>query len=167
MAQISEASRHKELDIIQDVVIRLAANSFQVKTWMMGIVTAILAFKNEEIFSAGKTVSNAGLWISLVLLFPVIMFWYLDAFFLRNERLYRELYKWVVINRPFSDKYLFDLNTFEREDFENGGTNKIDLVCKIENVGGTMLRKTLLWFYAIPLILIIALVLYNLLPRIK
>ena len=36
---------HKELDLIQDVIKRMAANSFQVKTWTMGIVTAVLALQ--------------------------------------------------------------------------------------------------------------------------
>jgi len=104
---------HKELDLIQDVVKRQAANSFQVKTWMMGIVTAILAFKNEEIFSAGKTPGHHGLWICLVLLLPIICFWYLDGFFLQTEKIYRELYKWVVLNRPAKTELLYDLNTLK------------------------------------------------------
>jgi len=82
---IETAIIHKELDLIQDVVKRQATNSFQVKTWMMGIVTAILAFKNDEIFSAGKTPGHHGLWISLVLLLPIICFWYdLNTFKRKN-----------------------------------------------------------------------------------
>jgi hypothetical protein len=162
MDTISETARHKEMDMIQDVVKRMAANSFQVKTWMMGIVTAILAFKNEEIFSGGKNCGHTGLWISLVLIFPVVMFWYLDAFFLRTEKLYRELYKWVVLNRPLTDKYLYDLNTFDREDFVHPQNPILNLATKTGSVGSTMISKTLRWFYAIPLVFVIALAVYNL-----
>jgi len=162
MESVSETAKHKEMDMIQDVIKRMAANSFQVKTWMMGIVTAILAFKNEDIFSGGNGGNHAGLWISLVLLFPVVMFWYLDAFFLRTERLYRQVYQWVIVNRPITDKYLYDLNTFIREDFTTQQTQTVNLSSNIGSIGAIMISKTLRWFYAIPLVIIIALFVYNL-----
>lgn len=156
---------HKELDLIQDVVKRQAANSFQVKTWMMGIVTAILAFKNEEIFSAGKTPGHHGLWISLVLLLPIICFWYLDAFFLQTEKIYRELYKWVVLNRPDKTELLYDLNTFDRKNYQKNGEPVEDLKAKAGSVLKIMFSITLRTFYLIPLILVLALVSYNLILK--
>ena len=159
---LTDAAIHKELDLIQDIIKRMAANSFQVKTWMMAIVTAILAFKHEEIFSGGTSCNHAGVWISLVLLFPVLMFWYLDAFFLRTERQYRRLYHWVVTNRPFTKAYLYDLNTFIREDFTASPLPPAaNLLVGIADIAGIMFSKTLRWFYAIPLVLVLTLILYN------
>jgi hypothetical protein len=72
----------KHMDLIQDVVKRMASNSFQLKTWTIGIVSAILAMagKDEQIYL-----------IPLAAV-PILLFWGLDAYFLRLERLYRKLY---------------------------------------------------------------------------
>jgi len=161
LSEVTEPIRHKEIDLIQDIVKRMAANSFQVKTWMMGIVTAILAFKNEEIFSAGKTPGHQGVWVSAVLLLPIICFWFLDGYFLKTERLYREVYKWVIANRPLTVDYLYDLNTFEREDWTNSAKPKVDLSKKAKTTWQAMRSRTLVPFYAIPFGLIVFLVVYN------
>jgi hypothetical protein len=60
----------------------MASNSFQLKTWTIGIVSAILAMagKDEQIYL-----------IPLAAV-PILLFWGLDAYFLRLERLYRKLY---------------------------------------------------------------------------
>jgi len=161
--QLNDTIKHKEIDLIQDVIKRMAANSFQVKTWMMGIVTAILAFKNEEIFSAGKTAHHAGIWISLVLLLPIICFWFLDGFFLKTEKLYREVYRWVIANRELTVDHLYDLNIFKREDWTIPSKPEEDLLTKAGTVWGAMWSKTLMPFYAIPFVMVVALVAYNLL----
>jgi hypothetical protein len=53
---------HKELDLIQDVIKRMAFNSFEVKKWLIGILTAIVVFKHEELLGG----STEYIW----LLFP-------------------------------------------------------------------------------------------------
>ncbi|WP_299590182.1 hypothetical protein [Mucilaginibacter sp.] len=151
----------KELDLIQDVIKRMATNSFQVKTWMMSIVTAILAFKNTEVFSAGLTKDHHGVYICLVLLMPIICFWYLDGFFLRTEKLYRELYKWVIANRPKTDRYLYDLNTLKRENFVDTSQPDIDCQADAKTVWDAMKTKTLLPFYLVPFLLVVFLAAYN------
>lgn len=155
------AAVHKELDLIQDVIKRQAANSFQVKTWMMSIVTAILAFKNEEIFSAGKTPHHQGIWISLILLLPIICFWFLDGFFLKTEKIYREIYQWVLRNRPLTDDYLYDLNTFTRKDYSKPGASDLNLEAEAKTVWDALFTTTLSLFYLVPFVLVIGLVLYN------
>ncbi len=137
---------HKELDLIQDVVKRMATNSFEVKKWLIGILTAIVVFKNDELLGGNMNF----IWLLLV---PVICFWYLDAFFLRTERLYRELYKWVVTNRPFTDAYLYDLNTMKRVNHQNVEVNFSENIPGILKVA----LSTTLWpFYTVPLVFIIA-----------
>lgn len=153
---------HKELDLIQDVIKRQAANSFQVKTWTMGIVTAVLAFKNTEIFSAGIASKHQSLWTSLILLLPIICFWYLDAFFLQTERKYRELFKWVIANRAAHAEFLYDLNTFERKNYQATGEPVEDLAANVAGVRAVMWSVTLRTFYLIPLVLVLALSAYNL-----
>ena len=69
--------------MIQAVITRMGSNSFAVKTWSVGLVAALLTFAAEK---------DATPWRILVALVPVGIFWYLDAFYLRQERLFRRLY---------------------------------------------------------------------------
>ena len=98
---------HKELDLIQGVINRMAANSFEVKKWLIGIITAIVVLSKDNIADG----SSQMIWI---LLLPILSFWYLDAFYLSKEKLFKEMYRWVVSYRNKTDEYLYDLNTTKR-----------------------------------------------------
>ena len=88
----------KELDLIQSCILRMANNSFQLKGW--AITLATLAFA----VMPGEKAKFAAL-------IPVFAFWYLDAFYLRLERLYIKMYNWVLNERPGGNTtYLFNLN---------------------------------------------------------
>ena len=76
----------KEVDIIQEIIKRMAHNSFLIKGWTITLVVATLLLKGNK----------AQAFITFI---PLIGLWYLDAYFLRQERLYRKLYSWVVANR--------------------------------------------------------------------
>jgi hypothetical protein len=41
---------HKELDLIQDIVKRMAQNSFQVKAWLIGILSALVVLESKALF---------------------------------------------------------------------------------------------------------------------
>ena len=152
---------HKELDLIQDIVKRMADNSFKIKAWLIGLLFAIVAFEKDAIFiEANDNIPAAVTYgLNALLLLPILCFWYLDGFFLHTERLYRNLYKWVVANRPDNKNYLYDLNTFKREDVRKDGaiTNLAD-----EGVMSVIFSKTLIPFYIIPLLFVIGLFAYNL-----
>ncbi len=89
----------KEIDLIQDTIKRMAFNSFLIKGWTITLVVATLLVK--------KGAQEP--WIALI---PLVVFWFLDAYFLWQERLYRKLYDWVVENRPFTEEYLFNMNAY-------------------------------------------------------
>ena len=137
---------HKELDLIQDVIKRMASNSFEVKKWLIGILSAIVVFIRDELL--GGNIQLIGL-----LLVPVLCFWYLDAFFLSTEKLYREMYKWVIEYRSQTDKYLYDLNTMSRE---FPADKVVDFIIPKNNVWHVMFSKTLLPFYSVPVVFIVA-----------
>ncbi|MBI2967325.1 MAG: hypothetical protein HYY40_05870 [Bacteroidetes bacterium] len=137
---------HKELDLIQGLITRMASNSFEVKKWLIGILTAIVVFKYDELLGGNGQL----IWLLLV---PVFCFWYLDAFFLSTEKLYREMYKWVVKYRSQTGKYLYDLNSMSRE-FPDGNTEH--LINEKNNVWNVMFSKTIWPFYAVPVFFIIA-----------
>ena len=71
---------HKEIDLIQSCITRMAQNSFMVKGWFVSLYAVVLALLPEKI--------NLFL-LCTVLIMVNLMFWYLDAFFLRTEKIYR------------------------------------------------------------------------------
>lgn len=74
----------KHLEMAQGVVNRLAGNSFSIKSWSMAVIGAAL------IFIARADVANPNVLFALLL--PVIGFWYLDSYYLWQERLFRAVY---------------------------------------------------------------------------
>ena len=76
----------KHLEFIQAVITRMNTNSFQIKGWAITIVAALLA-----VFASTKN----ELFI-LVSLLPVTVFWFLDTYYLMQERKFRGLYNDVA-----------------------------------------------------------------------
>lgn len=72
----------KHLELIENIINRLAKNSFFLKGWTVIFVTALLGFatKYSEPFYV------------LLTLIPSLFFWGLDGFYLRQEQLFRQLY---------------------------------------------------------------------------
>jgi len=95
----------KEIDIVQDIIKRMASNSFMIKGWTVALVAITLLLKGEK-------------YHVFIAYIPIFVFWYLDAYFLRLERLYRRLYKWIIDNRLRTDEYLFDMDyrRFEKQE---------------------------------------------------
>ncbi len=79
----------KHLEIIQGVENRLSTNSFLLKGWSVVLISALFAL------AAGDTEI---LFIYLAF-FPAFAFWFLDGYFLWQERLYRRLYDHVRIKQ--------------------------------------------------------------------
>lgn len=77
------------LGFIQDTIARMANNSFLLKGWTVSVTAGILAF-----VATGPNPLFA--WIGL---FPTTAFWLLDAYYLKQERLYRKLYDDVRAGR--------------------------------------------------------------------
>ena len=75
----------KHLEFIQSVINRMASNSFMLKGWAVTLVAGIFVL-------AGKDTDKL---YFLVAYIPVIVFWWLDAYYLLQERLYRSLYEKV------------------------------------------------------------------------
>lgn len=85
---MSEASKHKHLELIQGVINRMSVNSFQMKGWSVLLVSAILTLS----IKIDGTVSSSVVYVTYV---PILAFWALDGFFLTQERRYRKLYDHV------------------------------------------------------------------------
>lgn len=74
--------RVKQLEMVQSVINRLAGNSFQVKNWAVGTATGAMAL----------VATSANPWTMVIGLLPSVCFWYLDAYYTWQERLFRRLY---------------------------------------------------------------------------
>jgi hypothetical protein len=72
----------KHLEMIQAVITRLGGNGFLVKGWAVTVAGAVVGF----------AVDRQQWGLALVALAPTLLFWLLDASFLRNERLFRDLF---------------------------------------------------------------------------
>ncbi len=111
----------KEIEIIQNVIKRMAFNSFMIKGWTITLVAVTLLLKGSK-------------YQVIIAYIPLIVFWFLDAYFLWQERLYRHLYKWVIQHRLETDKYLFDMNAYR---FKEKEQSRLRIMFSI----------TLGWFY--------------------
>lgn len=91
----------EEIKVIQDIIKRMANNSFLLKGWAVTVVVITIALKLD-------VKNNTQPWLAII---PLIAFWYLDAYYLQQEKLFRELHNWVRENRLFTADNLFDLGT--------------------------------------------------------
>ena len=132
---------HKEIDLIQNVINRMANNSFLLKGWLITLISVILALSKDSII-----IGNL-IYLCMIVCLPVIVFWYLDAFFLHKERCYRKLYDWV--NRKDTDEHLYSLN-YKR--FEHD----------VQSITKIMFSETLFPFYGLTIFILIIITIYNL-----
>ena len=118
----------EEINIIQDIIKRMAFNSFLIKGWAITLVVVSLLLKGDK-------------YQVLISFIPLIVFWFLNAYFLWQERMYRKLYDWVIGNRLKTDEYLFDMNAYRFKD-------------TVQSKFRIMFSITLGWFYGCIAILI-------------
>lgn len=125
----------KEIDLIQACISRMANNSFLVKGWLISLIAVGLALLPETFNIKVLCI------ISTLICF---CFWYLDAFFLKMEKLYRWKYEWIIKNRLTNDQHCYDLNPYESKMWltGNGGKEK-----KAPSVARVMFTKTLTPLY--------------------
>ena len=94
----------KHLEFIQGVVNRLGRNSFLLKGWSMAVLVAgallMVRLRPDQPL------------LALTLLLPVVGFWMLDAYFLRQERLFRAEYNRV----RQQDETDFAMNPMQHKD---------------------------------------------------
>jgi len=81
-----EEEKIKHLEFIQNIITRMNTNSFQIKEWTVALVTAILA-----LYAATK--NNCFILLGVL---PALLFWFLDTYYLTQERKFRGLYNDVA-----------------------------------------------------------------------
>ena len=135
-----DTNLHKEIDLIQNCIDRMAKNSFMLKGWSISLVAVVLALAADRLNPIFLLCSVA---------IPLFCFRYLDAFFLRIERMYRKMYEYVLGERKSGNtEYQYDLNPHR---FKND----------VKNCFCTMLSKTLVVFYGVPLLIVSIVLLFK------
>lgn len=119
----------EEIKVIQDVIKRMASNSFSVKTWTITLIVATLLLKG----------TNNHIFIAFI---PLIAFWFLDSYYLKQERLFREVHNWITTYRLENDDKLFNLNPMPFND-------------KVQSVFRIMFSVSTLPFYGSILIMLL------------
>ena len=85
------------LNMIQGIISRMGNNAFSLKQWAVGIMIAIYAFAGENAILRNLKIKE------------LIVFWFLDSYYLMIERKYRCLYDEV---RKKKEKNIdFNMNT--------------------------------------------------------
>ena len=123
----------EHLKLIQGVINRMAQVSFILKGWTVTIAVGGLGF----------AVGTSNSWLGLLTLFPTLVFWGLDAYYLRQERLFRCLYKKVCLDSDGAKIPFFLMDT---------------AICE-NDVGSwfkTLWRPTVRWFYIVWVAIVLA-----------
>ena len=118
------------LGFIQGVINRMGSNSFAIKGWSVALVAAIFALSAEKANSS----------FAYLAFFPLVIFWGLDAFFLRQEKMYRKLYEDVADGTVKNDKFTMNASVYSKD---------------ISSYLNVALSKTLLPFYGAMLVIIL------------
>ena len=77
----------KHLEFIQKTIERMATNTFLLKGWSLTLTTALIAVSVKE-------QNIKFLFISIL---PIFVFWFLDSYYLKQEKMFRRLYDEVRI----------------------------------------------------------------------
>lgn len=140
----NQSSIDNYFTIIQNVITRMAQNGFLLKAWTVTIVSGISIL----------TFSFINIIILSILLIIIILFWILDSYYLRLERLYRKLYE--------NNVYLFT-DTAQRSSIRLYDTDYEKYNTEIKKTYLIIFTKTEVLFYlpfaiAISILLILSLI---------
>lgn len=97
-------NKYKHMDYVQSSISRMASNSFYLKGWNVTIIAAIVALSFKE---SDWRIYTCALVLNIV-------FWFLDAYYLKQEALFRKLFE--KISKISDDTQVdFSMNTDEFE----------------------------------------------------
>ncbi|AIF68432.1 hypothetical protein GZ22_18590 (plasmid) [Terribacillus saccharophilus] len=126
-------SKIRYLEMIQNVINRMASNSFLLKGWTVTIVAGLFVFANTREMDSNYI---------LIGLIPAIFFWILDGFFIHQEKLFRKLYEHVTTINDSGIDFSMDTSPFIED---------------VKNWFKCIISKTLLIFY-LPIVGVIAII---------
>lgn len=108
----------KHLEFIQNTITRMSTNSFIIKGWTITLISALFVLAQKD--------SNITYAILTYIAVPI--FWYLNAFFLLQERRYRSLYDDVRLKDERIIDFSMDAKSY------NTGENTIKECLKADTI---------------------------------
>jgi len=107
-------NKHKHLEMIQNIINRLSNTSFLLKGWGVTLVIGLFAL----------IVENRDIIYIIIAFLAFTIFWFLDGYFISQERLFRSLYDEVRTIQEFdidfsmyTEKFYKGKNTWLRSLF--------------------------------------------------
>ncbi len=97
--------KEKHLEMIQEIIKRIANNSFFIKGWAITLVAGLLALLSKDPSFA----------YAVIIFIPVAFLWCLDAYFISQERLFRDLYESVRKLKDEEIDYSMDVTQFRKK----------------------------------------------------
>lgn len=89
----SDEKKAKHLEFVQANIARMNQRSFQMKGWAITVVTALLALYAASIVPESGQGNNVFIYVAIA---PTVIFWFLDSFYLQQERKFRGLYNDLI-----------------------------------------------------------------------
>ncbi|MDU6983668.1 MAG: hypothetical protein E6371_04570 [Terrisporobacter othiniensis] len=141
LSMYSKENINLHLSILQEIIKRMADNSFKIKGWSITLVSALL----------GLLISNTNVTSNdlFILLIPIIGFGFIDAYYLRLERVFRNRYESDVKKIREGRIEEVQLLSFSSDNTKSEKTKYIE----------ALLSKSILLLY-IPLILSVIFIIY-------
>lgn len=102
------------LQMLQDIINRMASNSSNCKAWVITLFTAMSALM------IGVEVMRQWMWI---ILFPIVLFYYLDAYYLGLENDFRNLEASFIKKLRASEEWstsVYDFNFTHADGYKKG-----------------------------------------------
>lgn len=98
-------NKRKHLEFIQNIICRMAGNLFFLRGWTITLIGALLALFSKN---------NSPDYVFYFLIIVVFIFWILDAYFLSQERSYRDLYNHVRKLKEEEINFSMDISEYQK-----------------------------------------------------
>lgn len=97
----------KHLDYIHNTINRMSTNSFLVKGWAITIISALFIFSDNKMNER----------ILAIAILAMIIFWYLNAYFLQQERKFRALFDEVRVLSEGEIDFSMSTDKFKTDEY--------------------------------------------------
>jgi hypothetical protein len=102
---MSNENKLKHLEFLHNTINRMSTNSFIIKGWAVTLLSAIFVLADKE--------TNQNYIILMFIVIPV--FWYLNGYFLLQERKFRALYEEVRIKKEEEINFSMDISNYKTD----------------------------------------------------
>lgn len=111
---MNNVNKIKHLEMIQNIIERMAQNSFHLKAWAVAMVSVI----------GGLTIKEINNMVVLITFVPIACFWILDAYYLQLERKYRNLYHYI--SKKNEDEIDFNMKLSQLDSLDENDKKELE-----------------------------------------